>query len=208
MPTSHSSQLNEIVQIADLLAPRSVLDVGLGNGKYGYLLREYLGVNRGLGRDEMVIDGIEGVSHYLNDVHRAIYNRIFLLDLTTDALPADVHYDLSIIIDVIEHFERDVGMGILDRVVAMSKVVLVTTPWDIGDPNLRHDHPFEDHKYQWRKSDFARYPAHQFVFNRDSLMVLIGRDQAALDAVARKMVGRFYKTLYEYFRRRWGLKRG
>lgn len=46
MPTSHPNQINEIIQIAELLRPASVLDVGVGYGKYGFLLREYLEANQ------------------------------------------------------------------------------------------------------------------------------------------------------------------
>jgi hypothetical protein len=42
MPTSHPYQLNEIIDLAMKVDPKSVLDVGVGFGKYGVLLREYL----------------------------------------------------------------------------------------------------------------------------------------------------------------------
>lgn len=70
MPTSHSNQLNEIVQIAELLSPTSVMDVGVGNGKYGFLLREYLGSNRNIAKKDFVIDGIEGYEEYITAIHR------------------------------------------------------------------------------------------------------------------------------------------
>jgi hypothetical protein len=120
----------------------------------------------------------------------------------------DKRYGLALMIDVIEHFHRETGLRILDRILAVSDHLLVATPWDIGDPDINHDHPFEDHKYQWLKRDFARYPNHRFIFNRSSLIVLIGKDAAKVDAVARKMSGRFYKTMYEFARRASGLKQG
>jgi hypothetical protein len=42
MPTSHPSQLNEILEVVLKTRPRSVIDVGVGFGKYGVLCREYL----------------------------------------------------------------------------------------------------------------------------------------------------------------------
>ncbi len=42
MPTSHLYQISDILEIISLIRPRSVLDVGVGFGKYGLLAREYL----------------------------------------------------------------------------------------------------------------------------------------------------------------------
>ncbi|MBA7677027.1 hypothetical protein ES703_85275 [subsurface metagenome] len=39
MPTSYYSQLNEIMELIVLTDPKSILDVGVGFGKYGFLSR-------------------------------------------------------------------------------------------------------------------------------------------------------------------------
>ena len=62
MPTSHLHQLNAIVEIMMLTDPQSMLDVGVGFGKYGFLAREFLELYDG--RDAYAdwqrrIDGIE-----------------------------------------------------------------------------------------------------------------------------------------------------
>ena len=44
MPTSVPYCVPVIASIARQLRPKSVLDVGVGFGKYGYLFREYLDV--------------------------------------------------------------------------------------------------------------------------------------------------------------------
>jgi 16S rRNA A1518/A1519 N6-dimethyltransferase RsmA/KsgA/DIM1 with predicted DNA glycosylase/AP lyase activity len=36
MPSSHSNQINEIIKIALAVQPQSVLDIGVGFGKYGF----------------------------------------------------------------------------------------------------------------------------------------------------------------------------
>jgi predicted O-methyltransferase YrrM len=62
MPTSHPHQLNEIVNLTTLLKPKKVMEIGVGFGKYGLLLREYLEI---WGEGEVYkdwlrkIDGIE-----------------------------------------------------------------------------------------------------------------------------------------------------
>ena len=42
MPTSYPHQINEIVRLVLAVNPASLLDIGVGFGKYGFLAREYL----------------------------------------------------------------------------------------------------------------------------------------------------------------------
>jgi SAM-dependent methyltransferase len=208
MPTSHPNQLNEIVQIAELVSPMRVLDVGIGNGKFGFLLREYLGLNRGYSKEEFVVDGVEGFPEYITDVHREIYNKIHTLDLSESLNLISDSYDLCLLIDVVEHFEREKGFQVMDHLVAIGDCVLVATPWDVGDLSIRNENPMEDHKYQWTKRDFAKYPNVKFVYNRNSLIAVIGRDDVLVNEVARKMRSRWRKAIYDYVRRLTGLKKG
>ena len=75
MPTSHFYQLNEIVELVTLTNPKSVLDIGIGFGKYGFLLREYLELRDGRNKYndwKRRIDGIEVFEEYLTPVHHFI----------------------------------------------------------------------------------------------------------------------------------------
>lgn len=209
MPTSHPNQINEIIQVAELLRPTSVLDVGVGYGKYGFLLREYLDANqRGKRADHKVtIDGIEGTAAYITDMQRAIYDTLYIGDAGEQLALLEQRYDLAVAIDFIEHFHRAAGMALLGQLMEKSRWVLVATPWNIGDPDFRHDNPLEDHKYQWRKKDFSAFPHHVFLYNHNSLMVLLGQDRETLLAVEKKMNNRFYKMLFDRVRRRLGIKK-
>ncbi|MCG8685458.1 MAG: class I SAM-dependent methyltransferase [Desulfobacterales bacterium] len=207
MPTSHPNQINEIVQIAELLTPHRVLDVGIGNGKYGFLFREYLGNNRGLDKDQFVIDGIEGYEKYINDIHRHVYNNIHIQDLS-EPINIDATYDLCILIDVIEHFERARGLELIEYFSTISEFLLITTPWNIGDPNIQHENPFQKHLYQWVKKDFRQFSNPRFIFNQDSLIVLIGNDKKKAKFVERKMQHRLFSKIYNYTRRALKLKKG
>jgi len=201
MPTSHPNQLNEIVQIAELLNPTRVLDIGIGNGKYGFLLREYLGKNRNLGKNQFIIDGIEGYQAYINDIHRQAYNTLFTLDLCKKIELPDASYDLCLLIDIIEHFDRDRGLEIIDFLTSISRFLLIATPWDIGDPGIRHTNPLENHVYQWKKKDFKPFDHHTFIHNTGSMIVLLGQDRQQINFINRKMKHRFYTQIYDYVRR-------
>ena len=86
MPTCHPSLISPILCEINQRNPRNILDVGIGTGKWGSLIREYLDVwyrkTPTLGNLEpgtVILDGIE--------IHRAyetplwkLYNTIFVGD--------------------------------------------------------------------------------------------------------------------------------
>ena len=86
------------------LAPRSVLDVGAGMGKWGFLCRELLDWNVGrLDRADwqVRIDGIE-VFTYESPLHDWVYDSVRRADVL-DVVDDCAGYDLVILGDVLEH---------------------------------------------------------------------------------------------------------
>ena len=47
MPTSHHTYISDVITWVRKLQPKTVLDVGVGFGKWGHLFREYLDVMHG-----------------------------------------------------------------------------------------------------------------------------------------------------------------
>lgn len=168
MPFSQSSQISTIVGCAEKLQPASVLDVGVGMGQYGFLLRSNLEnvnlfeVNGSEGRQrpreqwKIRIDGIEGFAGYLTPVHDWAYNQVRIGD-ALQLLPtiADGAYELVIAIDILEHFDPAQGLEFLQhcRRIA-SRMALVSTPKDFHAQHVEAN-PFEDHRSVWSQDDLA-----------------------------------------------------
>ena len=120
MPFSFSNQLSTIIGYAEQRNPRSVLDIGIGMGQYGFLLRTNLeNVNlfdihgetakqRDRAEWQVRIDGIEGYAGYLTPVHTYAYTNIMIGNAMA-LLPslADGTYDLVLAIDILEHLDKD-----------------------------------------------------------------------------------------------------
>jgi len=86
MPSSRPNTIPTVIHLIRQLKPRSILDVGVGFGKWGHLFREYTDINESE-RDskryernnwKVRIDGIEGNASYITDMHRYLYNEIHL----------------------------------------------------------------------------------------------------------------------------------
>jgi len=179
MPSSHLLQINEIVQLIFLSKPESVLDVGVGFGKYGVLAREYLELWDGRGRYnewKRRIDGIEVFKEYLTPLHDYVYDNIYTGN-ALDVIPGlDVTYDLILLIDVLEHFTHDEGLKLLEVCQKKSRNFLVSTPKDIGAQEGAFNNPYEAHKFQWQRWHFEEFEKHFYVPNPKSYIYLIGED--------------------------------
>uniref|UniRef100_A0A832I2G0 Class I SAM-dependent methyltransferase n=1 Tax=Eiseniibacteriota bacterium TaxID=2212470 RepID=A0A832I2G0_UNCEI len=152
MPTSEHRQIPHVCDVLQRERPRAVLDVGAGWGKYGLLAREYGGAER--------VDAVD-----VNPPRYPVYDHVWLGDLRAleRVLPADApHYDLALIIDVLEHLEKPDAFALLDRLVARASKVLVTTPWGFR-PQEVPGQPFETHRSGWHPWDFSRrYRLHRW----------------------------------------------
>mgnify|MGYP003624391559 CR=1 FL=1 len=153
MPTSHPFQLNEIVNLTTILKPTTVMEIGVGFGKYGLLLREYLEI---WGEGEVYedwlrkIDGIEIFEAYIMDHHRVIYDEIYIGN-ALDIMPERDCYDLILLIDVLEHIEYKHAINLLNICKQKAKHVIISTPKDIGHQGVGYDNIYESHLSQWNR---------------------------------------------------------
>jgi 2-polyprenyl-3-methyl-5-hydroxy-6-metoxy-1,4-benzoquinol methylase len=131
MPSSQHYHISKIVSLIITLNPGSVLDIGTGFGKYGMLCREYLELWDGRKKySEFMrrIDGIEAFEDYITPVHRFVYNNMYIEDALKIVDKLDFKYDLILLIDVLEHFEKSTGRSFLEKMLQLHGGVLVSTP--------------------------------------------------------------------------------
>lgn len=190
MPTSHPDQLNEIVRLIMLADPKMLLDVGVGFGKYGLLAREYLELWDGRERYRQWsrrIDGIEAFGGYLTPVHDFVYNRVYVGD-ALEVLPAlDHHYDLALLIDVLEHFDYEDGRRLLSECRRRARNLLVSTPKRVGAQREAFGNPYETHRFEWQRRHLTSFGDAFFVPNAHSINVFLGEDAPRVRKAYRKL---------------------
>ena len=209
MPTSHYYQIGKIVEIMLLLRPRSVLDVGIGYGKYGVLAREYLEFSleeKPYEERRIRIDGVEAFPEYVNAGHRYYYDTIYNGN-ALDIIPLLGPYDLILIIDVLEHFTEEDGLALLKQCVAKGKHVLISSPLDIGEQGAVFGNEFERHRFQWHKKHFNHFSSVTFFWNYHSLLCLVGPGGRQIKntmswARAKIKLRSHFPRLYLFYRRR------
>ena len=176
MPFSQSGQISSIVAYCETLQPQSVLDVGVGMGQYGFLLRMnlenvHLFVVDGAAawqRDKadwrVRIDGIEGCATYLTPVHDYVYNRMIIGEALAELrrLP-DGAFDLVLAVDILEHFERDDGWLFLTECRRVCRrACLVSTPKDFMHQEIEAN-PLENHRSHWSQHDLQQAAFDRFL---------------------------------------------
>jgi len=179
MPSSHLHQLNEIMDLIYNANPKSILDIGVGFGKYGFLSREFLELWDGRQQYknwQVRIDGIEVFKEYLTPVHNFIYDHIYEGN-AIDILPTlETKYDLILLIDVLEHFDFEEGSTILSECQKHGRNIIISTPKDIGTQKDSFGNVYETHKFQWKSKHFDKFVDKFYVPNDISLICLLGED--------------------------------
>ena len=159
MPTSSYRKVGRVLDILQHIPEvYSVLDVGIGFGKFGLLLREHLDVRkRRYFRPEWQtrIDGVEIYSKYLTPVHGYIYDTIHVGDIQ-ELLDRLSKYDLIVLADVIEHMPYEDGVKVLKALFNdhCNKGMVVSFPNVIGSDWKNWDNPHERHHHVWTVEQF------------------------------------------------------
>lgn len=154
-----------VANVVRQLKPRSILDVGVGFGQYGVLFREYVDVwsaktasETKRGGWKLRLEGIEVFEEYLSPLHDYIYDRIHIgkAESVIDSLG---QYDLIFMGDVLEHFSKDAGRRMIQKLYDHADgCVLLTYPRDAQERGSLLGNPAEAHLSTWSKEDFAEFP--------------------------------------------------
>lgn len=147
------------------LNPKSVLDIGSGFGKFGVLCREYLELWDGRQKYEFKrrIDCVEVFQQYISPLHQYIYNKIYNNDILDIAQELDIKYDLVLLIDVLEHFEKDDGSRLLRTLLKNNECILVSTPKNPSPQKDAFGNIYETHKSAWSPSELSSFGNIAFV---------------------------------------------
>jgi hypothetical protein len=149
-----SSSLKHVRLIVDTvlgLSPRSVVDLGMGTGKYGFLLREQhdlAQVHWGEEPWRLRLVGVEGYAAYVTDLQRAVYDEVHVADARDVLAGTEDRFDVALALDVLEHFTPDDGERFLEAALGRAQHVVVLTPRGYYHQE-GHENTLERHLSWW-----------------------------------------------------------
>lgn len=162
MPTSPYAHLYSLVLYLNTIRPQSILDVGLGNGKLGFIARDYLDVMLGehyhKSQWKLQLDGIEVFGDYIQYHQRAIYNDIYIGN-AYDVIDELGQYDMILLGDVLEHFDKQTGQDFLDKCFNHTNeaVALFIPLGDTWQQEAIYGNPYETHQSSWDLDELLPY---------------------------------------------------
>ncbi len=162
MPVSSYLQITPILDEIIRLNPKTIMDVGCGLGIYGALCRVYLEGDNLYDRENLTwnkkenwkvkIDCIEGFDKYITDLHRHVYNNIYIGDAQEVIKDIKNAYDLVLAIDIIEHFDKISGRILLRELKRIGRSVIIATPIK-PEEQIIPENPLENHRSCWSKEE-------------------------------------------------------
>jgi hypothetical protein len=170
VPTSPYGHIEAFTVFLMQSRPGSILDIGLGNGKLGFVARDLLDVmlNESYRKADwkVRIDGIEVFGAYIQDHQRAIYNHILIGD-AYDLVDTLGTYDMIILGDVLEHFPKERALAFLDKCAAHAAknlVVFIPLGNSWKQPAI-YGNPFETHRSAWFFDEFKPFSKRYALYN-------------------------------------------
>lgn len=149
-----SSSLKHVRLVTDTtlaLKPRSIVDLGMGTGKYGYVLREQHDLARvhwGENQWRLRLVGVEAYKPYITPIARAVYDEIVVSDAAEYLHRPGEEFDVALALDVLEHFEPDAGEEFIAAALRRARHVMIVTPRGYYRQE-GHINTFERHLSWW-----------------------------------------------------------
>jgi len=171
MPSSSPKLITPIVEKILTIKPKTVLDVGFGYGKWGYLCREYLETWEGrISKIEwkVKIVGLDAY-HPFSELEwtKVFYDEIVIGDAwrTIKTLGC---YDLVIATDILEHLDKKCSLELFDECLKRSrKCFIMSVPLGEGWLNnyVPYENEYDKHRCVWRLEEIeSRNPSELKLF--------------------------------------------
>jgi len=157
MPTSDWDTMPAICKEIHRLQPQSVMDLGVGAGKYGVLAREVLDGQHGRVRPELWthrIVGIEAHGPYRNPAWGA-YDWVGVSNFTETIIAG---HGLVLVVDALEHLLPEQGRAFLAALVRDNKHVIVSVPLGLMNQGATFGNDYECHRTTFHGHEFSGFP--------------------------------------------------
>lgn len=137
--------------------PRSILDVGCGWGRWGFLAREFLELwehNYQKEQWQVRIDCIDVHPGTWTPVHDFVYDHKYEGDVREFKLP--LAYDMAICCDVLEHIPKEDSLALVQRLRDAGTSVVIGVPLGEMWPHYEgfDGNDFAGHVCHWFQEDF------------------------------------------------------
>ncbi len=154
MPIGCYAMVPSLAHHLCLHRPARVLDLGMGSGGNGCVVRQWLDL--GVRPWKTYLVGVEVWAEYRNPMWD-LYNVIVVDTIERYLQNLQETFDCVLLTDVIEHFAKGEGLTLLDQVrraVAPGGHLLVGTPASFFPQGPVYGNRYEEHRSAWTREEF------------------------------------------------------
>ena len=154
MPIGCLSVMSTLAGELVRLQPASVLDLGCGTGFYGAVVRQWL--DDGVRPWKTTLHGVDGFAQYRNPCW-ALYDVLTVKPIEEYLATERLRWDAVLLLDVLEHFEHNVGERLLSQMLAILSDrgrLFVATPAVWMEQGAVHENEYERHRSLWTAEEF------------------------------------------------------
>lgn len=162
MSSSASETIPYVVEYVRKNRPNlsTVLDIGIGFGKDGFLLRDFFDAKEWYKFQpkewKLKITGVEIFEKYISELQRMLYNKIIIGDILA-VLPKLGKFDLAILNDVLEHFPKETGFELINKLFEHVEDIIITTHKGFYEHSSTGGNVNEEHKSGWILDDYKQF---------------------------------------------------
>ena len=139
----------ELIRVNALRLSKPILEIGVGNGYYGRTLKSMY--------SRAEIYGIEIWPGYLTSKHLDWYKAVILADaLSFNYSLFKDKLSLIIAADVVEHFEKEDAIKIINEWKKYVPWIIVTLPIQDFEQGAYQGNVHETHRYQWKTDEVEK----------------------------------------------------
>ena len=135
--------LGELGRIVRAIDRCVVVDLGCGRGFYGMVIRQNFG--------NVKLIGVDIWPPYLEEA-RGRYDELVRADIR-DYVKQMGFVDVALMMDVIEHFEKEEGLRLLGELRRRAGHIFVSTPLFPYPQGPLEGNPYEEHKSYWSREE-------------------------------------------------------
>ena len=156
-----------IMDVVYRMSPASILDVGAGFGRWGFLCRCHIGVGESLQlcpEQPLRIDAVEGFQPNVSSIYPAVFNNTYVGD-ARQVVPTLGNYDVIICSHMIEHMSKEDGWKLIEAMLARSNTALILgLPLNEPLRGALRGNAYEAHHSVWQQQDFRGRKAYVKTF--------------------------------------------
>ncbi len=157
MPIGSYSSFRDIMRQVLMHSPKTILDLGVGNGINGAGVRNWLNVGIKDNYKDTTVIGVEGYPHYRSELWKC-YDWVHTCTIQTFLQESDKQFDCVLMTDVLEHFDKDEGNAVISKIVNdvlnPGGILLISTPAVWIEQGAAYGNELETHRSLWHFTDF------------------------------------------------------